>query len=152
MPQLQKGTGPGLSEYATGNPPPAIGGATANQFGITNTAEKNGNIDLVVDFLRYITSPEQATEIIGELGQFLPNIKGVEVNEDLKEPLEAVASGVGEAGMIAYGDKIEAEAGDKITDLTNNFLLGRAELDETAEQIQKLLMDQAQKAKEQNGW
>jgi len=152
MPTLTQGTGPGQSEFADGEPAPAIGGATANQFGITNTAEKNGNVDLVIDFLRFITTPAQASEIIGELGQFLPNIKGVEVNEDLREPLEAVSGGVGEAGMIAYADKIEAEAGDNIADRTNNFLLGRAELDQTAEEIQQLLMDQAQKAAEENGW
>ncbi len=152
MPTLTQGTGPGHSEFADGEPAPAIGGATANQFGVTNTAERNGNVDLVIDFLRFITEPTQASEIIGELGQFLPNIKGVDVNEDLKGPLEAVSGGVGEAGMIAYGDKLDAEAGDKITDATNNFLLGRAELDETAEEIQQLLMYQALKSVEENGW
>ena len=152
MPILEKGTGVGQSEYATGEAPPAIGGATANQFGITNTAEKNGNVDLCVDFLRYISAPEQATEIIGELGQFLPNIKGVEVNEDLVEPLEAVASGVGEAGMIAYGDKIDAEAGAQIDTAINNYLLDRAELDETAQTVQDLLFAQAEAAADANGW
>ena len=41
-------------------------------------------LDLCIDWLRYITAPEQASLIIAELGQFLPNIKGVEVNEDLQ--------------------------------------------------------------------
>lgn len=152
MPILEKGTGVGQSEYATGNPPPSIGGATAAQYGVTNTAEKNGNLDLVIDFLRFITAPTQASAIIAELGQFLPNIKNVEVNEELKEPLAAVASGVGEAGMISYADKIEAEAADKIGVATQNYLLGRAELDETAEQIQQLLYAQAEKAAEDNDW
>jgi len=152
MPVLEKGTGVGLSEYATGNPAPSIGGATACQYGVTSTAEKNGNLDLVVDFLQFITAPAQASTIIAEKGQFLPNIKGVEVNADLKEPLEAVASGVGEAGMIAYGDKIEAEAGTKIEVASQNYLLGRAELDETADSIQQLLFAQAEKAARDNGW
>lgn len=152
MPTLEKGTGPGLSESATGLPAPSIGGATACQYGVTNTTEKNGNLDLVVDFLRFITAPAQASQIIAEKGQFLPNIKNVEVNEDLKEPLEAVASGVGEAGMIAYADKIEAEAATKINTATNNYLLDRAELDETATEVQNLLFAQAEKAAEDNGW
>lgn len=152
MPTLEKGTGVGQSEYATGLPAPSIGGATAAQYGVTNTAEKNGNVELVIDFLRYITAPAQATPIIAEKGQFLPNIKNVEVNEELKEPLAAVASGVGEAGMIAYADKIEAEAADRITVVTQNYLLGRAELDETAEQLQQLLLAQAEKAAEENDW
>lgn len=152
MPMLEQGDGVGMSPYATGLAAPAIGGATAAQYGITNTAEKNGTVDLAIDFLRYITAPDQASAIIAEKGQFLPNIKGVEVNEDLKEPLAAIASGVGEAGMIAYGDKIDAEAADKINIATQNYLLGRAELDPTAEDIQELLIDQATKAAEENGW
>ncbi len=152
MPILEKGDGPGLSQYATGKAAPAIGGATAAQYGITNSAEKNGTVDLAIDFLRYITAPEQASAIIAEKGQFLPNIKGVEVNEDLQGPLEAVASGVGEAGMIAYGDKIDAEAGDKINVATQNYLLGRQELEATAQEIQDLLYAQAEKAATENGW
>jgi ABC-type glycerol-3-phosphate transport system substrate-binding protein len=152
MPPLTKGTGPGLSELADGNPAPSIGGATAIQYGITNTAVKNENVDLAIDFLRYICAPAQASEIIGELGQFLPNIKGVEVNQDLAPALEAVSSGVGEAGMIAYADKIDAEAAENITKATQNYLLDRAELDKTSEDIQKLLMEQAEKVADEQGW
>ncbi len=152
MTTLEVGTGPGQSEYATGLPAPAIGGATANQFAITSTAEQTGTVELCVDWLQYITEPANASLIIGELGQFLPNIKGVDVNEDLRGPLEAVSSGVGEAAMIAYGDKIDAEAGAQIDTAVNNFLLGRAELDETAETIQGLLYAQAEAAADANGW
>ncbi len=152
MPTLEKGTGTGLSEYATGKPAPAIGGATAAQYGITGTAEKNGTVDLCIDWLRYLTAPEQASAIISEKGQFLPNMRDVDVNEDLKGPLEAVSSGVGEAGMIAYGDKIDAEAGAKIDTASANYLLGRAELEPTAAEIQELLYAQAEKAADENGW
>jgi ABC-type glycerol-3-phosphate transport system substrate-binding protein len=152
MPILEKGEGVGVSNYATGKPAPAIGGATANQFGITNTAEKTGTVDLCVDWLRYISAPAQASVIIQEIGQFLPNMRNVDVNEDLKGPLEAISSGVGEAGMIAYGDKLDAEAADNISTATQNYLLGRAELDETADEIQKLLFAQAEKLADENGW
>jgi raffinose/stachyose/melibiose transport system substrate-binding protein len=152
MTTVEIGTGPGQSEYATGEPAPSIGGATAIQYGVTNSAEKNGVLDLCIDWLRYITAPEQASLIIDELGQFLPNIKGVEVNEDLRGPLEAVSSGPGEAGMIAYADKIDAEAAAQIDTATNNYLLGRAELDETAQAIQDLLYAQAEASAEANGW
>lgn len=152
MPPLTKGTGPGLSELADGKPAPSIGGATANQFGVTNTAVKNGNVDLVIDFLRYICAPAQASEIIGEVGQFLPNIKGVEVNQDLAPALKAVSSGIGEAGMIAYADKIDAEAATNIGKVTDTYLLGRTQLDETATKLQQLYMDQAQKTAKDQGW
>jgi hypothetical protein len=152
MPILEKGTGTGLSEYATGKPAPAIGGATAAQYGITSSAEKNGTVELAIDWLQYLTAPEQATAIISEKGQFLPNMKDVDVNEDLKGPLEAVSSGVGEAGMIAYGDKIDAEAASKIDTASANYLLGRAELEPTSVEIQELLYAQAEKAADENGW
>lgn len=152
MPILEKGDGVGKSEYATGKEPPAIGGATAQQYGITNTAEKNGTVDLCVDWLRYITAPAQAGPIIAEKGQFLPNIKDVDVNDDLKDALAAVTSGVGEAGMIAYSDKLDAEAAAKIDTAVNNYLLGRADLDKTAQDIQDLLMTSAKKLADENGW
>jgi ABC-type glycerol-3-phosphate transport system substrate-binding protein len=152
MPTLTQGDGPGLSQFANGQPAPAIGGATANQFAITKTAVENNNVELCVDFLRYITAPPQAAEIIGELGQFLPNIKDVDVNQDLAPALAAISSGVGEAGMIAYDDKIEAEAAQNKDVHINNYLLGDAELDETAQKVQEELMKQAQHAAEQNGW
>ncbi len=152
MPTLTQGDGPGLSQFASGEPAPAIGGATANQFAITKTAVENNNIELCVDFLRYITAPPQASAIIGELGQFLPNIKEVDVNQDLAPALSAISSGVGEAGMIAYDDKLDAEAAQNITVHVNNYLLGDAELDETAQKIQEELMKQAQTLAEQNGW
>lgn len=152
MPILEKGDGVGKSEYATGKEPPAIGGATAAQYGITSTAEKNGTTDLCIDWLRYITAPVQASAIIAEKGQFLPNIKDVDVNDDLKDALAAVTSGVGEAGMIAYADKLDAEAAAKIDTATNNYLLGRAELDKTAQDIQDLLKAQAEKLAKDNGW
>lgn len=152
MPTLTQGDGPGLSQFADGQPAPAIGGATANQFAITNTATKNSTIDLCVDFLRYITAPAQASTIIGELGEFLPNIKGVDVNQDLAPALAAISSGVGEAAMIVYDDKIEAEASQNIGVLVNNYLLGKAELDETAQKVQDEYMKQAQHAASENGW
>ncbi len=152
MPPLTKGTGPGLSDLADAKPAPSIGGATANQYGITSTAVKNNNVDLVVDFLRYMCAPAQASEIIGEVGQFLPNIKGVNVNQDLGPALKAVSSGLGEAGMIAYADKIDAEAAVNIGKVTDTYLLGREELDATATQLQKLYMDQAVKTAADQGW
>jgi hypothetical protein len=119
---------------------------------VTKTAVKNNNVDLVVDFLRFITAPKQASAIIGELGEFLPNIKGVDVNQDLAPALAAISSGVGEAAMIVYDDKIDSEAATNIGKVVDNYLLGRAELDDTSSQVQKLLMDQAQKVADQQGW
>lgn len=153
MPTLTNGTGTGQSEFANGEPAPAIGGATSNQYGVTKTAVQNDTVDLCIDFLRYICAPPQASEIIAELGQFLPNIKGVDVNENLRGALEAVSSGVGEAGIIAYPDKIvSTEAVEQIETLRQNFFLDRAELDETAVQIQEVLLRQAEAAVEEFGW
>ncbi|MEJ7838996.1 MAG: extracellular solute-binding protein, partial [Thermomicrobiales bacterium] len=152
MPTLMPGTGVGLSEFADGAAPPAIGGATANQFGITNSAVNNNNVELCVDFLRYMTAPAQASEVIAELGQFLPNIQGVEVNQDLAPALEAVTTGIGEAGMIAYADKIDAEAADNIATATSNFLLDRTSIDDVVVEIQGLYMAQAEKVADEQGW
>lgn len=152
MPTVTKGTGKGESQFADGKPAPSIGGATSEQYGVTKIARENNNIDLVIDFLRYMTAPKQADKIIGELGEFLPNEKEANVNSDLRDALQAVAKGVGEAGMIMYADKLTTESSDQITKLTNQYLLGKISLESASKSIQKQYMQQAKQVAAKQGW
>jgi len=54
--------------------------------------------------------------------------------------------------MIAYGDKIDAEAADNITTAVQNYLLDRADIEKTVTDIQDLLMKQAEKVADEQGW
>lgn len=141
------------SSFATGQAAPPIGGATAAQWAVATRAERDGVLPLVIDFLRFVTAPENASRMISELGQFLPNIKGVDVNPDLAEPLRAITEGLGEAGMMTYPDKIGTEQREIIeTIVWRNFLLDEITQDEAAQQIDELMVDYATEAIAENGW
>jgi hypothetical protein len=130
------------SAFATGQSAPPIGGATAAQWAVATRAEKDGVLPLAIDFLRFVTAPENANRMISELGQFLPNIKGVDVNPDLKEPLRAITEGLGEAGMITYPDKIGTEQREKIeTIVWRNLQLGEITVEEAQKQIDDLMIE-----------
>ncbi len=140
------------SAFATGKAAPPIGGATAAQWALSSRAEKDGVIPLAIDFLRFVTAPENASRLILELGQFLPNIKGVEVNADLAEPLRAITEGLGEAGMVTYPDKIGTEQREQMTPILVDLQLGEITTEEAVQQFDALMLEYAQGAIATNGW
>jgi raffinose/stachyose/melibiose transport system substrate-binding protein len=140
------------SQFGTGLSAPPIGGATAAQWAVSTRAEKEGVLPLTIDFLRYVTAPDNAERLIGELGQFLPNIKGVSTNPDLVEPLRAITEGLGEAGMVVYPDKIRTEQREKIDFIWTDFLLGELTEDEAAAQIDEQMVASAEAMIAENGW
>lgn len=147
-PTLTKDTVPS----ATGEKPNPIGGATAAQWAITTRTQKDGKLDLAVDALRFFSAPENASVFISEAASFLPNIKGVDVNDDLKGPLKAITEGYGEAAMFVYGDKQSQETGTKVGTIVSNMRLGKLSIEDAQKQIQET---QAQGAKEdiaKNSW
>jgi len=140
------------SPYATGKSAPPIGGATAAQWAVTTRAEKEGVLDATIDVLKFYSAPEQSGPMIDELAQFLPNIKGVDVNPDLKEPLRAITEGLGEAGMVTYPDKIGTEYRENLTYIWSDWKLGTTSLEETTQKIDELFNTYADDYIEQFGW
>lgn len=140
------------SPFATGKTAPPIGGATAAQWAVSSRTENDGLLPLAIDFLRFVTAPQNASRMIQELGQFLPNIKGVEVNADLAEPLRAITDGLGEAGMVTYPDKIGTEQREQIAPIWVDLQLGEVTPEEAAQKIDELMLEYAQEAIATNGW
>ncbi len=140
------------SAFATGKAAPPIGGATAAQWALSSRTETDGLTALAIDFLRYVTAPQNAGRMISELGQFLPNIKGVDVNADLQEPLRAITEGLGEAGMVTYPDKIGTEQREKIAPIWVDLQLGEVTQEEAQQKIDALMVEYAQGIIADNGW
>jgi ABC-type glycerol-3-phosphate transport system substrate-binding protein len=140
------------SPYAIGKTAPPIGGATAAQWAVTTRAEKEGVLDTTIDVLKFYSAPEQAGPLIDELAQFLPNIKGVDVNPDLKDPLKAITEGLGEAGMVTYPDKIGTEYRENLTFIWSDWKLGVTTLEETTQKIDELFNTYADDYIDQFGW
>lgn len=85
LPPITKETSP----YCYGIEQCVIGGA-ANQFHITRRAVDDGELDIVIDFLMYVTVPANSARIVNEAGMFIPNIKGAPMAENLKPFAEIV--------------------------------------------------------------
>lgn len=137
---------------ATGDKPNPIGGATAAQWAITTRTQKDGKLDLAVDVLRFFSAPENATVFISEAASFLPNIKGIDVNDELKAPLKAITEGYGEAAMFVYGDKQSQETGTKVDTIITNMRLGKISIEDAQQQIQKTQLDGAKADISKNNW
>lgn len=84
LPPLTKASTP----YATGSPATVIGGA-ALQLHVTNSALNNGNLEEVVDFLMFLSAPENIERLTSEAMFFIPNIKGTQADPRLK-PFEEI--------------------------------------------------------------
>src|SRR5579883_5591 len=59
------------------------GGAAGSGWAITSTAQKHNNVDLSIDFLKYITTPKAATAMDTEEGGVVPVVKGAKGNPAL---------------------------------------------------------------------
>ncbi|NLY30967.1 MAG: carbohydrate ABC transporter substrate-binding protein [Firmicutes bacterium] len=64
------------SSYANDSPMHMVGGASGEQLAITETAVREGKVDLCVDFLRFLTVPENNGRVISEAQKMLPVIQG----------------------------------------------------------------------------
>ena len=138
--------------FAIGQTAIPIGGPTAAQWSVSTRAQKETLLPLAVDVLRWYTAPQNGGRMIGELGSFLPNLKGADVNPDLKGPLKAISEGLGEAAMFTYPDKIDTETREKMTPIWTDFKLGSIKLEEAQSRLDTLMGDYADAAITKNSW
>ncbi|NQT83175.1 carbohydrate ABC transporter substrate-binding protein [bacterium] len=77
------------SPYACGAEPAVIGGAGV-QYSVSNSAVRKNQVEQVMDFLYYLTRPDNAERIINEAGIFIPNIKGAKMSPGLEPFAEII--------------------------------------------------------------
>lgn len=153
IPSVTKGKGPGESPYADGKPAPPVGGASGEEWGITKNARQNGTVELCVDFLRYLTEPTNASKIINEVGQLVPNEKQATVSPSLRKALTAVIDSVGQNGMLSWINAwLPPQSVTEVSNAIDGFLLGKATAEAASTNIQSIYMTAAQGLVQQNGW
>ncbi|HPO15655.1 MAG TPA: ABC transporter substrate-binding protein [Candidatus Hydrogenedentes bacterium] len=77
------------SHYASGTPATLIGGA-AMQVHITNSAVYNHSLEECVDFLMYLSAPQNIEKIAGEALLFMPNVNGAKMDPRLQPFAEII--------------------------------------------------------------
>lgn len=71
-----------------------VGGASGVQLAISSSAVDKGIVDEVVDFLMFITTPENNGRITSESKELAPIVQGAEVDDSLQSFLEQGEAGV----------------------------------------------------------
>lgn len=131
IPPLTKESSP----YASNVGARGVGGATSIQYAITNTAMAGGRVELAIDFLRFITAPNQLAPLVSEAGLFLPNVIGL-----AGSPLLAPFQKVLEIGHVRFGGEqggsAYAEQGFRIL---QGFLGGQFDEEETLKRQERYL-------------
>ncbi|MGI8908311.1 MAG: ABC transporter substrate-binding protein [Candidatus Sumerlaeaceae bacterium] len=86
LPQMPKSVSP----YANGHPQVVIGGP-GTQFVVTNSAiadtgstATSERLRHCIDYLQFMTMPENAATVVNEIPAFMPNTKGAEPHEALR--------------------------------------------------------------------
>ena len=79
LPTITQATSP----YGSGTPATVIGGA-AVQLHVTNSAVLNDNLDACIDFLMFITAPQNIERLASESLVFIPNINGAKMDPRLE--------------------------------------------------------------------
>lgn len=139
------------SQYAIGITAPPLGGPTT-QWAVTSTADKAGVVDLAVDFLRFLCVPQFASMMIGELGDYLPNIRQIDVPSLLAAPFRAISEGYGESSVFLSPSLVSQEASKKVEDAWVRLRLGQATLQDTQDTVSKILNDASASDIKVNDW
>lgn len=133
--------------FACGAEACVIGGAGV-QFSVTNTAVKDGEVDIVMDWLRFMCRPDNAEKIICEVGEFMPNIKGARAPEGL-EPFQEIIKKRYTTTKWAYS--FDQQFNDAQMRLIELLLGGGISLDEFMERMDVLLTETADRTIAKHG-
>lgn len=133
---------PEEAEWATGTDVSAVVGGpnAAYQYAISTpesnkTLEEEGKADAVMDFLRYIGTPEVAEKVINELGSFAPTWPNTTAAEGLEAFAEQAQQGL---NVVNVGNS-SAALGANIQKNFNLFLSGNLEFDQAKQLVQQEL-------------
>jgi len=82
------------SQYSTGVPMRMIGGASGEQWAITKTAMDKKTVDMCIDWIQFLTVPDNVNSMVAEAKTTAPLIKGGSVDEALKPFMAEADAGV----------------------------------------------------------
>lgn len=139
------------TKFATGEAPGRIGivGAFAN-YNITRPAEERGNLDLAVDWLMFLSAPQNTGRVVTELGQFIPMVEGA----DLPKGLGKFAEYATRRTTLVQGfvSRFTPQFGDEYFRTLQSYLLGETDLDQAMTTVDKAMDAAANQLTTQNGW
>lgn len=123
---------PGVS-YRVGGP------SSAGQYGIPVSTADEGNLELAVDFLMFMSAPQNFGEMAATYRGFIPMVAGTEGGEVVQN-----FATVAELPERLFGDpngRLTVEAGDEWSTAMQAYFLGQTDVEQTKQRLQEIWMD-----------
>jgi hypothetical protein len=114
-----------------------VGGpSSAGQYGIANSAEKNGKLDLAADFLMFLAAPQNFGKLAQSFGGFIPMVAGAEAGDVMKGFSQVAA--LPERLFSDPDNRLTLESGDQWSQAMQAFFLGQADEAATKAKLQEI--------------
>ena len=132
IPPLTKET----AKYADGTAAGRIGiiGAFAD-YNVTKGAKDRGNLALAVDFLKFLSAPQNSGPMIQELGYFVPMVKGVALPSQLEPFIPSVARP--DCLLPGFVSRLTVQDADQYYRTLQMYILDQITLEQAMKQVAK---------------
>ncbi len=140
------------SRFATGIDAPAIGGFTgAGPFNVAAGTVARGVKDHAIDFLRFITAPDNLIPLHADLGAYVPGVRGeFDVAPEIAPFIESLARGTFRIESFFRG--LTREYSDQFVRTLQEYLLDRTSLEQASRDIQGYMDQAAAELIDLNNW
>jgi len=140
LPPVTKETTPVVADPP--NLPIGVGGYGSITYGINHKVEKDGNVDLCVDFLQYLTTPENIELVVNEVPKFIPSHKDAKALPEVENMFVGetrLVAGAGHpvANPVSWFGHQEIRWGDLFFREVELLCLGEQDLDTTMANLSK---------------
>ena len=140
------------TKFYTGTPAPMIGGPSAAfQYSIP-TKQANGSMTpeklaAAVDFLKFLTAPQNAGPLVNDLGSFIPTIVGTTPLPSMAQLIKAM-SNTETMGLM----ELTTEEGQANQRYLQEFMGGQTNMDQYMTKVDTLMKNTAKDLAQQNKW
>ncbi len=140
------------SPYAAGLGAPAIGGFTGGgHFFVSADTRTRGTTDATVDFLMFLTAPQNISPLNDDLGAYAPGVRDMgAMDPDIQPFLQTLQRGVFRIESFYRG--LTRQYSDQFVKTLEQYLTDRISLEKAGDDIEKLLLDTAKAMIQENGW
>jgi ABC-type glycerol-3-phosphate transport system substrate-binding protein len=140
------------TEFYTGVSAPMIGGPSAafqysiptNQANNTMTPEK---LEAAVDFLKFLTAPQNSGPMVNDLGSFIPTVAGTEPLPSMAELIEAM-SNTETMGLM----ELTIEEGQANQRFLQEFMGDQTNMEQYMAKVKELMLQTVEELADQNNW
>jgi ABC-type glycerol-3-phosphate transport system substrate-binding protein len=135
-----------------------IGGATGGfQFAVPKSVINKGLLDDVVDFLQYLSAPQNIGPLLSDLGFTVPAVYGAEFPEKLKPLFNSIMPGEDQIFFQSYitdssFTQMTPECTTKSIRILQEYIANKYSLDESLTRLQNLIDYICDKLIEINNW